>query len=236
MKILIAHFSRTGHTAELARALGERFAARGHEVAFEEIRALERPNKWRLVPPLWPAIPLLPLILWVPPFRRWWLARYPQPEHDIAPLAHPDVSGFDAVCIGGPKWLYIAYPVARWLRQVKGLAGKPVGAFATFCGPPLPVFELEMLFSPIAHRVQAQGGRLASTLAVSSHFHEFFFFNEMEHVFRLASRAAFGKSLKSFMLGGVWADGEIGRFCDAVEDAAAGRMAGEPMRVARPAG
>lgn len=216
MKILIARYSRSGHTAALSRHLAERLAARGHEVVVEEIRALERPNKWSLVPPLWPAIPLLPLILWVPRFRDWWFRRYPQPEMDIAPLAHPDVSGFDAVLVGGPKWLYLSYPVARWFATVQGLAGKPVGAFATFCGPPLPVFELQMLFDPVRHRVDAHGAHLAATLAVSSHFHEFFFFHEMEWIFRLASRLKFRRPLRSFMLDGAWARAEVERFCDAV--------------------
>lgn len=220
MKILIACFSRTGHTARLAQRLAERLAARGHELAFETISPLERPNRWRLVPPLWPAIPLLPLILWVPPFRNWWFRRYPQPEHELAPLAHPDATGFDAVCVGGPKWLYIAYPVARYLNMVRGLDGKPVAAFATFCGPPLDVFEMQMLFTPIRHRVAARDARHAGSLAVSSGYHEFFFFNEMEYVFRAVSRLVFRRSLSSYGIDSPWAEAEIERFCDELERAA----------------
>lgn len=221
MKILLACFSRTGHTARLAQCLSERLAARGHELAFETISPHEQPSRWRLVPPLWPAIPLLPLILWVPSFRNWWFRRYPQPEHALAPLAYPDASGFDAICVGGPKWLYIAYPVARYLNTVEGLAGKPVASFATFCGPPLDVFEMQMLFTPIRHRVAARHARLASSLAVSSGFHEFFFFNEMEYVFRAVSRLAFRRSLSSYALGSAWAEAEIERFCAELEHAAA---------------
>lgn len=220
MKILIACFSRTGHTARLADRLGERLAARGHELAFETISPLERPSRWRLVPPLWPAIPLLPLILWVPPFRNWWFRRYPQPEHELAPLMHPDAGKFDAVCVGGPKWLYIAYPVARYLNLVGGLNGKPVAAFATFCGPPLDVFEMQMLFTPIRHRVAAREARHAGSLAVSSGYHEFFFFNEMEYVFRAVSRLVFRRSLSSYGLDSPWAEAEIERFCDELERAA----------------
>lgn len=220
MKILLASFSRTGHTARLAQQLASRLAERGHDVTIETITPVATPNRWRLVPPLWPAIPLLPLILWVPPFRNWWFRRYPQPEHELAPLAHPDASDFDAVCVGGPKWLYIAYPVARYLNMVRGLAGKPVATFATFCGPPLDVFEMQMLFIPIRHRIAAREARHAGSLAVSSGFHEFFFFNEMEYVFRLVSRLAFGRSLSSYALGTAWADAEIERFCDELEAAA----------------
>ncbi|HEY5801641.1 MAG TPA: hypothetical protein VIT92_15570 [Burkholderiaceae bacterium] len=221
MKILLACFSRTGHTARLADRLAERLEHRSHEVIRETIAPLQRPNRWRLVPPLWPAIPLLPLILWVAPFRAWWFQRYPQPEHEIAPLVHPDVSGFDALCVGGPKWLYIAYPVARYLQTVRGLKGKPVAPFATFCGPPLQVFEMDMLFEPLRHRIEAAGAHVAGRLAVSSGFHEFFFFHEMEYLFRLISWMAFKRSLSSFALGGSWADSEIERYCDALEKAAA---------------
>lgn len=221
MKILLACFSRTGHTARLADRLAERLAARGHELAVETITPRERPSRWRLVPPLWPAIPLLPLILWVPRFRNWWFRRYPQPEHELEPLVHPDASGFDAVCVGGPKWLYIAYPVARYLNTLAGLSGKPVAPFATFCGPPLDVFEVQMLFTPIRHRVAAREARVVSTLAVSSAFHEFFFHNEMEYVFRAISRLVFRRSLSSYALGTGWADAEIERFCDELEQATA---------------
>lgn len=221
MKILVAHYSRTGHTERLALRLRDELAARGHEVAMEKIAPLARPGKWRLLPPLWPALVLFPLFLWFAPFRRWWFACYPQAEHDIGALAHPDVAGFDRVCIGGPKWLYIAYPLARYLKTVKGLAGKRVGAFATFCGPPLEIFELEMLFTPIEHRLRAHGAELAATLAVSSHFHEFVFFREMEYLFRLVSRLRFGRPLRTFTLASPWAGEEIERFCRQLTDGSA---------------
>lgn len=216
MKILISFYSRSGHTEALACRLQQELQAQGHEVALEKIACTEETGKWQLVPPLWSAVPLVPLILWLPPFRRWWLRHYPQPEVAIEPLRHPDVSAFDCVLVGGPKWLYIAYPLARYLRTVDGLAGKPVGAFATFCGPPLKVFELEMLFSPIAHRLAERGTRLAASLAVSSHFHEFFFRGEMVGVFRLISRLRFGRSLRSFMLDSPWGRQEVAGFCAAM--------------------
>ena len=170
----------------------------------EKIAIEAERSKWRLALPLLSTLPILPLYLWVTRFRRWWLQRYPQAEQAIKPLAFPDVSGFDCICLGGPKWLYIAYPIARYLQQVKGLSGKQVGAFATFCGPPLEVFELEMLFSPIRQRIEKKGSTLIATMAVSSHFHEFFFFGEMEYVFRLISRVCFGRSLRSFTLDRPW--------------------------------
>lgn len=214
MNILIAYHSRSGHTEQLAASIEEVLRSRGHVVSLEKIAVESTSNKWLLVPPLLSTLPILPLFLWVAPFRRWWLRRYRQAEQSIRPLSFPDVSAFDCVCIGGPKWLYIAYPVARYLNVVNGLSGKKIGAFATFCGPPLKVFELEMLFSPIRHRVQAGGGDLVATLAVSSHFHEFFLFREMEWVFRLVSRLFFRRSLRSFTLDSPWGQQEVRRFCD----------------------
>jgi hypothetical protein len=221
MKILVSFYSRSGHTETLAHRLQHELQAQGHTVVLEKITCVEETGKWQLVPPLWSAVPLVPLILWLPPFRRWWLRRYPQPELPIAPLGHPDVSGFDCVLVGGPKWLYIAYPLARYLRTVDGLAGKPVGAFATFCGPPLKVFELEMLFTPIAHRLAERGARLVASIVVSSHFHEF---QQMVGVFRLISRLRFGRPLRSFTLDSPWGRQEVAGFCAALmgEAAAAG--------------
>lgn len=213
MRILIAYYSRSGHTEKLAQRLASEFEEQGHAVVIEKIASIANPSKWRLVPPLWSAIPLFPLYLLIPAFRRWWFKRYPQAEMAIEAPRHPDISGFDRVCIGGPKWLYIAYPLARYLKVVEGWKGKTVGAFATFCGPPLKVFELEMLFVPIENRLRARGARLGTRLAISSHHHEFFFFNEMEYLFRLVSRWRFGRSLRSFTLESDWGKAEVERFC-----------------------
>lgn len=214
MRILIPYYSRSGHTERLALALADELRCRGHEVALEKIEAERRHGKWRLTLPLFSTLPVLPFYLWIAPFRRWWLKRYPQAEMPIKPLAYPDVSHFDRICIGGPKWLYIAYPVARYLRQVAGIEGKRIGAFATFCGPPLEVFELHMLFEPLRQRIAARQAELKTTLAISSHFHEFFFFHEMEYVFRLASRIRFRRSLRDFMLDSAWGQAELRRYCD----------------------
>lgn len=220
MKILIACYSRSGHTAQLAGRLAGMLGERGHEVAMEKIEAEQERNKWLLVPPLLPLLPLLPLYLMHPPFRRYWLARYRQQEQDIKPLAHPDVSGFDLILLGGPKWLYLAYPVARYLNTVSGLRGKRVGAFATFCGPPLKVFELEMLFSPLRDRIQARGAELIDTLAISSNHHPFFWFGEMEAIFRWVSKLALKRPLHEFTLDSTWGKSEVERFCASIENAA----------------
>lgn len=216
MNILIAYYSRTGHTEQLAGRLAESLLAKGHAVHFEKLSLTVPIGRWRLLPPLLTFVPAFPFFLCVKTFRNWWLQHYVQPELDISELSFPDVSGFDRVCIGGPKWLYLAYPVARYLKTVQGLSGKKVGAFATFCGPPLENFELKMLFDPMGQRIEALGGETVTSLAVSSHFHEFFFFHEMEYVFRLISRLMFRRPLHHFTLDSEWGRQQIDRFCEAL--------------------
>jgi len=213
---LIVHYSRTGHTARLAQVLADEMRRRGHEVDTEAIRVERDWSLWLLPLPLLPLLPFLPLTLMSARFRRVWHRIYPQPEQAIRPLAISDVSAYDLVLLGTPKWLYLAFPVARWLKTVRGLEGKRVAPFATFCGPPLQVFELEMLFEPLESRIRERGATVIDHLAVSSDFHPYFFFGEMEHLFRFISRKVFKRPLVDFTL-----DGEIGkagvqRFCNAL--------------------
>ena len=216
MQILIAYFSRTGHTETLALALAKNLRSRGHTVTLERIITTQMRSKWRLTWPLLSTLPVLPLYLTNRRFRTWWLQRYQQAEVDIAPLAHANVSGFERICVGGPKWLYLSYPLARYLKQVRGLETREVGAFATFCGPPLEVFEREMLFVPLQQRLALRGARVVATLAVSSQFHEFFWFGEMQWLFRLISWLAFRRPLASFALDSVWGQQQLENFCAAL--------------------
>lgn len=215
-RILIAHYSRSGHTARLAEVLGREFKGRGCEVVHEEIRVVRNWNKWLLPIPLLPLLPLLPIYLAWEPFRRLWHRIYFQPRQAIRPLQFPDVSGFDHVVIGTPKWLYISYPVARWLDTVQGLEGKRVSPFATFCGPPLKVFELDMLFLPLSDRIHRRAATVGAQLAVSSDYHPYFCFGEMERLFRWISKKAFGRPLRDFTLTGAVGASEVRRFCDQV--------------------
>lgn len=215
-RVLIAHYSRTGHTARLADVLATELAARGFAVAREPIRARRDWSFWLLPIPLLPLLPLLPLYLLSARFRAIWHRIYWQPAQAIAELRHPDVSGFDLVLLGTPKWLYISYPVARWLDAVRGLPGKPVAPFATFCGPPLRVFELDMLFLPLAAALRRRGANPGEPLAVSSAYHPYFFFGEMEALFRWISRRAFGRPLADFTLDGDLGRLAVRRFCDAL--------------------
>ena len=85
-RILIVHYSRSGHTARLADALARELAARGFEVAREEIRVVRDWNKWLLPLPLLPLLPFLPLYLLSGAFRRLWHRHFHQPEQAIRAL------------------------------------------------------------------------------------------------------------------------------------------------------
>jgi hypothetical protein len=125
---------------------------------------------------------------------------------------------------GTPKWLYLSYPVARWLKTVSGLEGKRVASFTTFCGPPLKVFEIEMLFEPLEARLRLLGAIAKGRLAISSDYHEYFFFGEMRSLFRWLSLKAFGRPLVDFTLDGEVGRAEVERFCDEVGGGCSGNL------------
>jgi len=210
MRVLMAYYSRTGYTGTLAQRIAEELGSRGHEVVFEQIEMARQKSRWNLLLRQMYQYPLVVLCLFSSSFRSWWLKHYIQPEDDIQPLAHPDVSEFDRVCIGGPKWCYISYPVSRYLRLLKGLQKKKVSAFATFGGPPFEVFEIELLFKPMNDRIQALGGTLIATLGLSSNYHELGILG----IFRLATRIVFKRSLDSFTVDSEYGKEKIKEFCD----------------------
>jgi hypothetical protein len=215
-RALIVHYSRTGHTARLAGILADEIRWRGYDVDTEAIQVVRDWSLWRLPIPLLPLLPLLPVYLMSARFRRVWHRIYKQQEQAIRPLANADVSAYDLVLLGTPKWLYLSFPVARWLKTATGLQGRRVAPFATFCGPPLRVFEMEMLFDPLESRLCACGASVVDRLAVSSNFHPYFFFGEMERLFRFISRKVFKRPLVDFTLDGEVGKAEVKRFCDAV--------------------
>jgi flavodoxin len=215
-RVLIVHYSRTGHTARLAEVLAAEIRLRGCDVETEAIRVERDWNRWLLPLPLLPLLPLLPVYLTSARFRRVWHRIYHQQEQAIRPLSIPDVSAYDLVLLGTPKWLYLSFPVARWLNTVRGLEGKRTAPFATFCGPPLKVFEMDMLFEPLESRLRTRGATVVDRMAVSSNYHPYFFFGEMAHLFRFVSRMAFQRPLADFTLDGAAGQAEVRRFCDAV--------------------
>jgi hypothetical protein len=210
MRILCAYFSRTGSTEKLAAALGDALAARGHSIDFEVIKP-EIPYSWiRLVSFDIPRYPSILLSLTNSRWQRHHLKTYNQVEQDIQPMKYPDVSAFDRICIGGPKWAQISYPVARYMQTVRGIRGKQVGIFATFGGPPLKTFEVDFVEKPMRRLLERMGAEVIANLCVSSAYHE----ASIMPLFRLMSRIGFNRPIKDFMIGSEYANNGIQKFCD----------------------
>ncbi|MDX9819867.1 MAG: hypothetical protein RBT16_13210 [Desulfococcus multivorans] len=218
MNILVAYYTRTGSTGRLAAAIAAELKSRGHAVAMDRLAVVKQQSKWTLLIRQIHQYPLVGLALLSKSFRRWWQKRYFQPEDDLLPPAFPDVSEFHHVCIGGPKWAYTAYPVARYLNQIKGLKNQNVSAFATFGGPPLKVMELDLIFTPMGDQIHHAGGRMACTLGLSSNFHEL----PLIWIFRLLSWLFFRRPIASFTSESDYGKQKIREFCDGVEASGAG--------------
>jgi hypothetical protein len=210
MRILIAYFSRTGSTEKLAAALADELKSRGHAIEFEVIKPVVYYSLLREVSRDFPRYPSILFSLASSSWRRHHIATYNQVEEDIQALKYPDVSEFERICIGGPKWAQISYPVARYLRTVRGIRGKKVGSFATFGGPPLKMFELELIEKPMARLLGRMGAEVVANLGVSSAYHE----AGILPLFRLLSRLKFGRPIEDFKLGTEYANRGLQDFCE----------------------
>lgn len=210
MKILITYFSRTGSTEKLALALADELKTRGHSIEFEVVKPAVYYSWLREVSRDFPRYPSIISCLFFAPWKKHHLKTYNQVEEDIQPLMFPSVSGFDRICIGGPKWAQISYPIARYIQTVRGIRSKNIGTFATFGGPPLKVFELELVEKPMELLLSRMGARVVATLGVTSGFHE----ASIMPLFKLVSKLCFGRPIEDFMLESEYANKGIQKFCD----------------------
>lgn len=218
MKILVCYYSRKGHTEKLANIIEKVLASRGHEIEVEVIKPAKRVYGYSNLSSNWfvlicQTLPTVPYIL----FSCWvkHLKRYYQFEVNIEPPKHPDVSGFDRVIIGGPKWVHLCFPVARYLKQVKGLAGKKVGGFTCLCGAPLVNFEIYCYFFPFNKLVHAAGGEVIAQLVISSGRTDVLLLPTPW--FKMISRLIFRKPLSYFAIDSEWGKQQTKHFCDLVE-------------------
>lgn len=118
---------------------------------------------------------------------------------------------------GAARYAQVALPFlpgGPLANTAQGLDGKRVAMFATFCGPPLQVFEIEMLFEPLEARLRARGAEVGERLAISSDYHPYFVFDEMRRFFRWISIKAFDRPLRDFTLDGDVGQAALKRFCD----------------------
>lgn len=226
MNILIAYFSKTGYTKDFACAIEQELIARGHTVQFEIITRVKN-RSW--IHELFVELPLYPSI-GLTLISRWWRGRhtknYHQIEEAIKSLTYPDISRFDMVCIGGPKWAHISYPVARYIKTVKGLLGKKVGAFATFGGPPFNVFELKMISSSMERALKSQGADIISEAYISSNYHQI---TGLLPIMRFFAFIVLKRPVSDFILGSRYAKDEIDKFCNDISIFESSRVEGSNL-------
>ncbi|MCD6571127.1 MAG: hypothetical protein J7L53_10535 [Deltaproteobacteria bacterium] len=213
MKILVAYFSRTGYTEQLAKAISSELETRGHSIEYEIIKPAVCYSWFREVARDFPRYPFIAFGLLSSVYREHYLKSYHQVEEDIQALTYPDISEFDRICIGGPKWAQISYPVARYLQTIRGIRGKKIGAFATFGGPPLKIFEVELVFRPMTRLIERMGGSVVATVGVSSAYHD----AGIMPLFKLFSYLRFQQPIKNFKLGTEYANKGIMDFCNNIE-------------------
>jgi hypothetical protein len=209
MRILLSYFSRTGSTERLAQSIGVELQSRGHTLEWEAIKPALYYSWFHEVSRDFPRYLSIFTSLASSSWRRHHLETYNQVEEDIQPLRFPSVSGFDRICIGGPKWAQISYPVARYLQTVRGIRGKRVGSFFTFGGPPMPIFEIELYEKPIERFLRRMGVEIVASLGLSSAYHE----ASVMPLFRLASRRRFGRPIEDFTVGSEYGVNGIRKFC-----------------------
>ena len=212
MRILLAYYSRNGHTEELTKAIEDALRLRGHDIEIEVVRATNMPNNsWSLLARCLPGVPYILFSCFVTPLKR-----YVQPETDIAPLSYPDVSQFDRVIVGGPKWMHLSFPIARYLKQVRGLAGKRVAGYSSFCGSPAQMnFEIYAYFSPFNDLVRAAGGKVIAQLGISSAHTDILLLPTAW--FKMLCRVRFKRPLSSYTIDSKWGKLQIVHFCNLVE-------------------
>ena len=150
MKILIAYYSRTGGTEKLALIIQKKLEEKGHLVDIEKIVPLKERG-----------------------FFAWWNIRTFKGECDIISPNIKDVSEYDAIIIGTPNWTRVSPPMAKYLRQIKGLRYKSIGLFSTTALPPaaewyfLSAYLLDLTFSSIVGKKE---GRFKTSIILSSIF------------------------------------------------------------------
>jgi hypothetical protein len=150
MKILIAFYSKGGNTEKLAQAIRKEFEERGHSVDVERIKPVKERGFWG-----------------------WWHLRIVKGECDIQKPKIKDVSRYNTVCIGSPNWTRLSLPVARYLKEIKGLKYKNVGFFATTAFWPMIewyFFSAYLLDFTFSDAVSKKEGRVIESILLSSVF------------------------------------------------------------------
>lgn len=137
MRILLVYFSWTGNTRAVAEEVRRTLAHRNVvEVCELQPRRRRRYIEWLL------------------------LSVIPALKVEIQPVV-ADLSGYDLVVIGCPKWSFNCPPVNEYIGRVRGSAGRVAAVFITYGG-----FGEKRYLSRLVKALEKKGMRVSATLTV----------------------------------------------------------------------
>lgn len=134
--MLIAYFSWTGNTEKVASRIAANFS--NNEVAVYRIVPIKERDYWA------------------------WLLLSFLPGSRVQILPHPlDVSKFDLIVLGCPKWTFSCPPFNEFVSGMKNQLGKNAAFFTTYGG-----FDEERFVSSIVRKLGKNGMNVRSQLLV----------------------------------------------------------------------
>jgi len=136
-RLLVAYYSYTGNTKRIAQALAERLRN------FFDVEIVEI----------------------APTRRRWylhWLAYSFVPDSEVE-IENPEVelSQYDVVLLGFPKWTFSCPPLNRFIRKLRSL-NKPRFYLFMTCGG----FDEQRFLDSFTHKLASIGCNVAGSLTV----------------------------------------------------------------------
>lgn len=136
-RLLVAYYSYTGNTKRIAQALAEKLRS------FCEAEIVEI----------------------VPTRRRWylhWLAYSFIPDSEVE-IENPEVelSQYDVVLLGFPKWTFSCAPLNRFIRKLRSL-NKPKFYLLMTCGG----FDEQRFLDSFTHKLASIGCNVAGSLTI----------------------------------------------------------------------
>jgi len=136
-RLLVAHFSYTGNTKRIAQALSEKLQ-RSYDVEIVEI---------------------------VPTHKRsylHWLAYSFVPDSEVE-IENPEteLSPYDVVLLGFPKWTFSCPPLNRYIRKLRSLSKPRFYLFMT-CGG----FDEQRFLNSITRKLTKMGCNIVESLTI----------------------------------------------------------------------
>jgi len=137
LRVLIAYYSWTGHTEEVAARIAKNFV--GHDVSIHRITPVKKRG-----------------------YKTWLLLSFfPGSRVSILPLG-VDLGDFDLLLLGCPKWTFSCPPFNEFVKTMGIVRGKKAAFFTTFGG-----FDVERYAESAVTRLARAGLDVRSRLMIS---------------------------------------------------------------------